>query len=91
MRNRIFQSAITGIFLLLVLLPLAQQITGIIPQPRLQEKRRLAPLPSLTVGSLISGEFQRQFNMYMNDNYGLRSWLVRINNQIDITIFKVTH
>lgn len=90
MRRKVYQSAIVVLFLLIILLPLLQQITGIFPEPRLTEKRQLIPPPSLILDSLRSGEFQNQFDRYMNDNYGFRSWIVMINNQIDIGVFRVT-
>lgn len=90
MHNRAYHSLIIGVFLGVLLLPLLQQATGLIPEPRLQEKRLLVPLPAPTLGSLASGEFQNRFDKYMNDNYGLRSWIVMINNQIDMSVFRVT-
>jgi hypothetical protein len=78
------------VFFVAILLPMVQQITGIIPEPRLAEKRRLVPPPVPTFSSVASGEFQTRFDRYMNDNYGLRSWIVLVNNQIDIGIFRVT-
>ncbi len=82
--------AIVTTFLVLVLFPLFQQLTGVIPEPRLQEKRRLTPAPGLTLKSLAMGEYQKQFDRFMNDNYGLRAWMVMINNQIDVSVFHVT-
>jgi len=90
MRNKTYQIVITGLFLFFILFPLFQQITGVVPEPRLQEKRRLTPVPALVLGSLVSGSFQTQFDRFMNDNYGLRAWMVMINNQIDISVFHVT-
>lgn len=90
MRERIFQMLITIVFLLLILLPLLQQITSAIPDPPMREKRRLAPMPNMALRSYISGEYQNQFNAYMNDNFGFRRLMVMINNQINIDIFHVT-
>ena len=89
-RKRICQATITSLFLLIILLPPLQQITGMIPEPRLIEKRRLTPMPGVAWNSFISREFQNQFDAYMNDNYGFRSFMVMINNQIKVTIFHVT-
>ncbi len=90
MRKRIYQATITSLFLLIILLPPLQQITGMIPEPRLIEKRQLMPMPSVVLNSFISREFQNQFDAYMNDNYGFRSLMVMINNQINVTFFHVT-
>ena len=90
MRKRVFQTVIIIIFILFILLTPLQQITGIMPEPQLIEKRQLIPRPNIIWGSLLSGEFQNQFDAYMNDNYGFRSLMVMINNQINVMIFHVT-
>jgi hypothetical protein len=90
MRSKVHQAGIISVFLLLILFPLFQQVTDVIPEPRLAEKRPLATLPGLVPDSLLSGEFQNQFDRYMNDNYGFRAWVIMINNQIDIAVFRVT-
>ncbi len=90
MKGKTYPAVITAIFLAVVLFPLFQQLTGVVPAPRLEEKRRLSPAPSLTWKTLASGEFQKQFDRFMNDNYGMRAWLVMLNNQIDSSIFHVS-
>jgi hypothetical protein len=90
MRKRIFKTAIITIFMLVILLPLLQQITGIVPEPQLVEKRQLIPRPGFVWSSFLTGAFQYQFDAYMNDNYGFRSLMVMINNQINVMIFHVT-
>ncbi len=90
MRERIFQLVITAIFLILILLPSLQQTTNAIPDPPTREKRQLTPMPSAVLSSFVSGEYQSQFNAYMNDNFGFRRLMVMINNQINIDIFRVT-
>lgn len=47
----------------------------------------LASKPKLTFDSWISGEFQIQFEKYMNDNIGCRPFFVRIKNQIYFSLF----
>ncbi len=88
--KRVFQYTIIGLFMLGILLPPLQQATRLLPQPRLTEKRQLTPMPSVLLESLLSGEFQTQFDAYMNDNFGFRPWMVMLNNQINITVFRVT-
>ena len=90
MGKRIYYTVIMSIFLLLLLLPPLQQITGVLPKLRLIENRQFITRPVITWDSFVSGVFQYQFDAYMNDNYGFRSLLVMINNQINVTIFKVT-
>ena len=90
MGRRIYQAVITTIFMLFILLPPLEQITEFMPEPPLIEKRQLTPMPNLTWDSFLSGVFQNQFDAYMNDNFGFRTLMVMINNQINITIFRVT-
>ncbi len=89
MRKRIYQGAVSIMFLLSILLPPLQQIVGVIPEPRLTEKRQLTPMPSVILDSFLLEEFQNQFDAYMNDNFGFRSLMVMINNQINVDIFHV--
>ncbi|MFH1381936.1 MAG: hypothetical protein ABIH70_03485 [Chloroflexota bacterium] len=90
MKNRRYQVMLTAIFLFLILLPPFEQITGIIPEPRLIEKRQLTPMPSVVLDSFLFGEFQTQFDAYMNDNFGFRALMVMMNNQINVMVFHVT-
>ncbi len=90
MGKKVFQVTLTIVFLLIMVLPVLQVMTRMLPEPRLSEKRQLTSRPGLTVSSFLSREFQNQFDAYMNDNYGFRSLMVMLNNQINITIFRVT-
>jgi len=36
----------------------------------------------------MSGEFQTRFNNYIEDHIGFRSFLVRLNNQLDFSLFR---
>lgn len=49
------------------------------------------PKPDLTFDGLYSGEYQKDMEAYLNDNTGGRPYLVRINNQMEWSLFRATN
>ena len=69
----------------------AQMLFKIFPDPTLLEKRALSPLPPVASASQVfSDKFTNAFNDYVNDNFGFRKLFIRLNNFIDVTIFRTT-
>jgi len=56
------------------------------------ENRRRAPAPKFdSLHFLLSNrEYTNSAEKYFNDNYGFRDILIRVNNQIDYSLFKVS-
>ncbi|MCD6113280.1 MAG: hypothetical protein J7J86_08455 [Bacteroidales bacterium] len=48
-------------------------------------------LPKFNSKSFFNGKFQNEFNNYVENNIGFRPPLIRINNQIDYSLFNITH
>jgi len=48
-------------------------------------------LPVLTKESWLEGEFQSKFDPYLEQNIGFRDFLVRLQNQLDFSIFRKPH
>jgi hypothetical protein len=44
--------------------------------------------PQYTWKTWMNGTFQSQFNNYLEDHIGFRSFFVRLNNQLDFFLFK---
>lgn len=72
-----------ALFLLLCLMPLAQMATGLVPEDPVDEQRRLAPPPDLRDPLHVP----RSFNSWFSDHFGLRSLLIRVKGQIDLSLF----
>lgn len=67
--------ALTIFFLVLISLPLGVQLAGNSAGTAANEKRKLAAMPSLSVG----WQFPQKFAAYYGDNFGLRSRLIRLH------------
>ncbi len=76
---------ITG-FLLALFTPLAGYFTGVESKLSNTENRELAKLPELSIAGL--SEFPAKFESNFNDNFGLRSILVRWNSMMRIGLFQ---
>lgn len=80
---------ITGLFLLVLFLPAS--LAGIsheVTLGGLEEKRRLAELPSLPTGVDAIEEFPRRFEAYYNDHFHFRDVLIRAYNRLKLKILK---
>ena len=47
----------------------------------------LSPLPAYSTDKWMSGTFQAGFDRYIEDRIGFRNFFVRLNNQIDLSLF----
>ena len=48
-----------------------------------------APNPTLSVAALLDNSFQPQLERYLEDRIGFRSWLIRLRNDLSLTLFHV--
>jgi len=92
-RNGLFNKPVNIIliclFMAMICIPFVQMKLRFIPELKNVENRPLTEKPVLTSISL-SGfvNYKSEYEKYFNDNFGLRNFLIRINNYIDIKIFK---
>ena len=77
-------------FALLVGVPGLQQALQIVPVHPLTEKRAKAPMPSLDAVGVFAGSFMSDFDSYYNDHAGFRDPLIRLNNQVHLSVFHVS-
>jgi len=70
-------SLLVGVFLLVLLLPLLDQILGIDPTKPLNENRTLAPSLEFAWSFSTLRAFPDTFEAYYNDHFGFRNFLVR--------------
>ena len=80
------------VFLMLVILgPLAEQSTNYIHSMKLSGAIILGEEPKFSLTDWWEGKFQKAKVKSLNDRFGFRPDFVRINNQIDYTLFKKIH
>lgn len=85
---RTIKGSLFAILYLMLLLPLIQQTFHILPEKKLNGAVRNAPDTSLTCKGWLGDGYQQAKNDYLNDNMGLRSYLVRTNNEINFLLFR---
>ena len=79
-----------GVLILLLFVPLAQEYFHMFRLTPLQGAWVPAQKPSMGVKQWFTGSCQDSLSTYYNENFGLRSFFVRVNNQLDYSLFRKT-
>lgn len=77
--------------LALLLLPLLQQKLHLVHSSKLQGNFKDADAARFSLAGWKDGSYQNQEEKYLNDNTGFRADIVRLNNQIDFSLFDICH
>jgi hypothetical protein len=75
-------------FLLLISLPLLDQLLKNDPASLLNEKRKLAEKPRFSMKDPL--DFFKAYESYFNDNFAFRGQLVSVNNLIEVKAFRTS-
>ncbi|MDD2323145.1 MAG: hypothetical protein WC179_10195 [Candidatus Cloacimonadaceae bacterium] len=87
MKKSKIQNFIFVCIVLMMILPLMQQITGF-PNVASLKGYFVKPLkPYLSASNLFTGSYQDSLNKYLENNIGYRPDLVRINNTVDYYLY----
>ena len=79
---------IVFIFILaMLILPAIQGFFHIFPEKPLNGEFEAKDLPVLKTSGWVSGTFQSAFDPWLEENIGFHNVLVRLNNQVDYSIF----
>jgi SGNH hydrolase-like domain, acetyltransferase AlgX len=83
------KTAFVALFLGLLIIPLLDTVLRFLPEAALDEKRLPAPPPDL-VGKIFHGDgrLSAEVNRWFDDHLRSRGLLIRINNQLDYSIFR---
>lgn len=84
------KSLIFTILIILLLIPGLQSRFNFIKEPALSGaflKDGKPSLDSLSIDSWFEGSFQEDYDKRLEENVGFRNYLVKINNQIDYSLF----
>ncbi len=88
---KIINKILTIILITLLTLPGIQYFTHIVYVKPLNGVVIPTDKPVLTFKSYFSGEFQDSFTDYFNKNCGFRAFFVQVFNQLDFSLFKISH
>lgn len=82
------QALVLGLFLCFLAAPVVQERTQLFSYEPVVEKRVMAPRPEGLLGIFDSKSgFAHKYELYFNDNYGLRDFFIKLKNQLDMWIF----
>ena len=84
---KLFKNILYGLLMIMLGLPLIQRIIPIFDETPLKGAFSIPQKPSITIASVFDGTFQDAYNDYFEHTIGFRPLLVRINNQVDYSIF----
>jgi len=87
MKGRLKHKILIVIILLLMTLPGIQHLSGFFEEKPLHGAITLNPKVEFSVNSWRDGSFQSQTDLFFKDNFGFRSKFVRLNNQLNYSLF----
>lgn len=85
----LFTRIFVALFFLILWLPLVQMNFPVIPELTTHENRKLAEKPRIRQMSDLR-HYARNYADYFNDHYGFRSFLVRLNSLLHLTVFNTS-
>lgn len=91
MRNFRTKNIILVFLFIIIAAPLLQHTFHFIESGKLNGGVTNAQDTFFTIDGWLDGSFQKHEDDYLNDNMGFRNDFVRINNQLDYSLFNVVH
>lgn len=79
------------LFIILLILPALQKQFKIFKIRGLNGSYTLANYEPLNINKWFDGSFQKQYDKYLEDHVGMRNMFIRIYNQIDFSLFRISH
>lgn len=86
MRSRFRMIGLTTVFLSVILFPLLNVSLGLIPDTKNFENRAMSPKPVFDINLL--DPYPSKFEKYYNDNFSLRSLIIKYYNLLTLKLFK---
>lgn len=77
-----------GLILTLLVLPTIEQFTSLFHVKPLNGDFVLVEKPSFSWTGWLSGIYQTKFDKYLEDHIGFRNFFVRLNNQVEFSLFR---
>lgn len=89
-RNKISKLIILAVFFIILVLPEFQNLTNVFPQKLLSGYFQKSNKPVLVVKTWLNGEYQKNYDTYINDNIGFKGFFIRVFNQVNYSLYKET-
>lgn len=87
MRVNKHKNIILVTILVVMFIPLFQNIFNIFPERDLKGVAEAVAFPAFSASGWNDGEFQSEFDKAINENIGFRNLFIRIKNQVDYSLF----
>lgn len=88
---KILEKILVILIILVLALPAIQKEYPFAKLEKLGGDFVLAEKPTFTCASWYSGNFQSEYDIYLEDHIGFRDFLVRLTNQIDYGLYRIPH
>lgn len=85
-----WQNILFAVFLTALFIPMIVKSLNLINEKPLGGVIVRTDKPALSDSTWFDGSYQQQYEKYLNENIGLRKTFIRLNNQIDFSIFDKT-
>jgi hypothetical protein len=72
----------------LLILPIFQQLTGIVHERKLKGSFKVAEIPAFSSEDWFRGKFQESLELAVNDRFGFHNLFIRINNQAAFSFYR---
>ena len=86
--NQLTKKIGLGFILLMLFAPMIQEKFQLLKFKPLEGYFEQVNNPDFSLDSFIVGSYQSNKEKYIDQNYGLRNFLIRLNNQYDLCLFK---
>lgn len=80
-----------SLLMLLLFMPVVQQITGLVPVKALYGVFEPTPKPKWSLESYKTNDYQKQLEQYTSENFGFREPTIRLYNQYLWTCYRKTY
>ena len=91
MAKRIIKYSLWIVILIILIFPVIQNQTSLLPDRYLQGSEAYSEKPAFTWTSWFNGSYQPTYDKFIEDHIGSRSHFVRLNNQLNFSLFKKTY
>lgn len=87
--NKQILNILFATIMVLLFLPLVQMQFSVVKVNPLKGSIKKIERPRISTSSWFSEQFQSNAEKYLNQNFGFRNWLVRLNNQVKFSLFNI--
>lgn len=88
---RVFHFLFLAVIGIILLAPVIQMLTGLVPVPKLEERRTLHTVAAPIQRALhLDPDLSDDVTKWFNDHYGFRDLLIRAKHEVDYQVFHVS-